>query len=90
MHVSTVFLLFVYFLFLAGTSKVPLEGFKALVGMRGIQQFNIHKAYGGEKTLPSAHTCFNQLDLPEYTSLEQTKEKLLMATREGNEGFGFG
>ena len=73
-----------------GTSKVPLEGFKALVGMRGLQKFNIHKAYGGEKTLPSAHTCFNQLDLPEYTSQEQTTERLRLACREGSEGFGFG
>jgi len=76
--------------FVTGTSKVPLEGFKALQGMRGVQIFNIHKAYGGENTLPSAHTCFNQLDLPEYSSEEQTREKLLFACREGSEGFGFG
>ena len=73
-----------------GTSKVPLEGFKALVGMRGLQKFNIHKAYGGEKTLPSAHTCFNQLDLPEYKSEEETREKLKLALKEGSGGFGFG
>ena len=39
--------------------------------------------------LPSAHTCFNQLDLPEYESEEIMKEKLLIAIREGSEGFGF-
>ena len=33
--------------------------------------------------------CFNQLDLPEYTSEEQTREKILMAIREGSEGFGY-
>ena len=42
--------------FVTGTSKVPLEGFKMLKGMRGITKFNIHKVGGGPKRLPSAHT----------------------------------
>merc|ERR1711871_438173 len=62
--------------FVTGTSKVPLGGFKALQGMRGPQKFNIHKAYGGPQRLPSAHTCFNQLDLPEYSSSEEMLEKI--------------
>lgn len=32
--------------FVTGTSKVPLEGFKALQGIGGPQKFQIHKAYG--------------------------------------------
>ncbi|KAE9242222.1 E3 ubiquitin-protein ligase [Phytophthora fragariae] len=76
--------------FVTGTSKVPLEGFKALEGMRGTQKFNIHKAFGNNSALPSAHTCFNQLDLPEYESEEKLKQCLLLAIREGSEGFGFG
>ncbi|KAK9005222.1 hypothetical protein V6N11_042666 [Hibiscus sabdariffa] len=51
--------------FVTGTSKVPLEGFKALQGISGPQKFQIHKAFGAPERLPSAHTCFNQLDLPE-------------------------
>ena len=40
--------------------------------------------------LPTAHTCFNQLDLVEsYTSKEQMKERLLKALHLGSEGFGF-
>ena len=74
--------------FVTGTSKVPLDGFKALQGAEGIKRFNIHKAYGEDK-LPSAHTCFNQLDLPEYPSEEVMKEKLLVSIKEGSEGFGF-
>jgi E3 ubiquitin-protein ligase HUWE1 len=76
--------------FVTGTSKVPLEGFKALQGISGPQKFQIHKAYGAPERLPSAHTCFNQLDLPEYSSKEQLKERLLLAIHEGSEGFGFG
>lgn len=76
--------------FISGTSKVPLEGFKALQGISGIQKFQIHKAYGSRERLPSAHTCFNQLDLPEYSSKEQLQERLLLAIHEASEGFGFG
>lgn len=75
--------------FVTGTSKVPLGGFSNLQGMRGTQRFSIHRAYGEPGLLPSAHTCFNQLDLPVYASQEELKEKLLMAIMEGNEGFGF-
>lgn len=76
--------------FVTGTSKVPLEGFGALQGISGSQRFQIHKAYGSPDHLPSAHTCFNQLDLPEYPSKEQLQERLLLAIHEANEGFGFG
>ncbi|XP_021903500.1 E3 ubiquitin-protein ligase UPL1-like [Carica papaya] len=76
--------------FVTGTSKVPLEGFVALQGISGSQKFQIHKAYGSPDHLPSAHTCFNQLDLPEYPSKQHLEERLLLAIHEGNEGFGFG
>ncbi|KAK2437714.1 E3 ubiquitin-protein ligase UPL1 [Trifolium repens] len=72
--------------FVTGTSKVPLEGFKALQGISGPQRFQIHKAYGAPDRLPSAHTCFNQLDLPEYTSKEQLQDRLLLAIHEASEG----
>ena len=73
----------------AGTSKVPLGGFANLQGISGPQRLSIHRAYGDPSRLPSAHTCFNQLDLPEYGSKEQLRERLLMAIHEGATGFGF-
>ncbi|THG14077.1 hypothetical protein TEA_017327 [Camellia sinensis var. sinensis] len=76
--------------FVTGTSKVPLEGFSTLQGISGSQKFQIHKAYGSPDHLPSAHTCFNQLDLPEYPSKQHLEERLLLAIHEANEGFGFG
>jgi E3 ubiquitin-protein ligase HUWE1 len=75
--------------FCTGTAKVPLEGFVALEGMNGPQKFQIHKAYGDLDRLATAHTCFNQLDLPEYASYDQMVEKLKMAFMEANQGFGF-
>lgn len=74
--------------FVTGTSRVPLGGFKNLMGMRGEQKMIIYKAYG-EDRLPTAHTCFNQLDLPEYSSKECLRSKLIRAIMEGKEGFGF-
>eukprot|EP01069_Polyplicarium_translucidae_P011896 Polyplicarium_translucidae@DN4536_c0_g1_i1.p1 len=74
--------------FVTGTSRVPTGGFQDLMGMRGPQRFSIHRIAGNNR-LPSAHTCFNQLELPEYQSKKQLKEKLLKAVTEGKEGFGF-
>ena len=73
--------------FITGTYKVPLEGFAHLQGVNGTQRFNIHRAYG-EDRLPAAHTCFNQLDLPAYESYEKLRSQLLLAMKEGAEGFG--
>ena len=75
--------------FVTGTSKIPLGGFSQLMGTSGVQRFNIHKAKVTNERLPTSHTCFNQLDLPEYESEELLHERLLLAIREGSEGFGF-
>lgn len=75
--------------FVTGTSKVPLNGFKELEGMNGFSRFNIHRDYGSKDRLPSSHTCFNQLDLPEYDSYESLRQHLLMAITTGSEYFGF-
>ena len=50
--------------------------------------FKIVKAPPGQ-ILPHAHTCFNQLDLPEYDSYELLTSKLKTAIGEASEGFGF-
>ncbi|KAL3479873.1 hypothetical protein BJX99DRAFT_53548 [Aspergillus californicus] len=75
--------------FVTGTSKVPLNGFKELEGMNGVSRFNIHRDYGNKDRLPSSHTCFNQLDLPEYDSYETLRQRLHIAMTTGSEYFGF-
>ncbi|KAG8423267.1 E3 ubiquitin-protein ligase tom1, variant 2 [Metarhizium acridum] len=75
--------------FVTGTSKVPLNGFKELEGMNGISRFNIHRDYGDKDRLPSSHTCFNQLDLPEYESYDMLRAQLHKAITQGSEYFGF-
>ena len=61
---------------------------QALRGQRGPQRFTIERAFGDAEALPSSHTCFNTLVLPQYADAELLREKLLIAIREGNEGFG--
>ncbi|KXN90585.1 E3 ubiquitin-protein ligase ptr1, partial [Leucoagaricus sp. SymC.cos] len=75
--------------FATGTSRVPLNGFVDLQGVQGVQRFSIHRAYGEPDRLPQAHTCFNQIDLPQYSSYEMLRQQLLLAINEGGEGFAF-
>ena len=41
--------------FVTGTGKIPVGGFANLVGMSGLQKFNIHRDRNTER-LPQAHT----------------------------------
>ncbi|CDW52065.1 WWE and DUF4414 and HECT domain containing protei n [Trichuris trichiura] len=75
--------------FVTGTSRVPLQGFASLQGMHGVQRFQIHRDDRSVDRLPTAHTCFNQLDLPPYESYDKLRQMLLLAIRECSEGFGF-
>lgn len=50
-------------------------------------QMIIQPTGGGEEYLPVAHTCFNLLDLPKYTSRQVMQDKLLLAIQH-SEGFG--
>jgi len=74
--------------FVTGSSKVPLDGFASLKGSEGIQKMSIHKAFN-TNLLPTAHTCFNQLDLPPYETEEELRNKLKVAIHYGEVGFGF-
>lgn len=69
--------------FVTGTSSIPFEGFAALRGSTGPRRFCIEK-WGKPNALPRAHTCFNRLDLPPYTTPELLYEKLLLAVEETN------
>lgn len=64
--------------FVTGTSRIPMSGFRELYGSTGLQQFTI-ELWGNEGQLPRAHTCFNRLDLPPYSSYNLLKKKLLQS-----------
>ncbi|XP_030626975.1 probable E3 ubiquitin-protein ligase HERC4 [Chanos chanos] len=68
-----------FLLFLTGSDRIPILGMKSLALV-------IQPTGGGEHYLPVAHTCFNLLDLPKYSSREVLREKLLQAIGH-NQGF---
>eukprot|EP01120_Amphizonella_sp_Union-15-10_P000673 TRINITY_DN1070_c0_g1_i1.p1 TRINITY_DN1070_c0_g1~~TRINITY_DN1070_c0_g1_i1.p1 ORF type:complete len:450 (+),score=77.15 TRINITY_DN1070_c0_g1_i1:112-1461(+) len=71
--------------FVTGTTKVPIGGFAHLYGSNGPQKFTIMNSK--KSGLPSAHSCFNRLELPDYPSVERLKTSLFYAINE-TEGFG--
>jgi E3 ubiquitin ligase SMURF1/2 len=71
--------------FVTGSSRVPLQGFKALQGSTGAagpRLFTLHLVDVDPGNLPKAHTCFNRLDLPPYPSEEKMMDKLTQAVEE--------
>lgn len=72
--------------FVTGSSRVPLQGFKALQGNTGAatpRLFTIHlTADVPIQNLPKAHTCFNRIDLPAYDSYQLLYDKLSQAVEE--------
>ncbi|XP_067031936.1 apoptosis-resistant E3 ubiquitin protein ligase 1-like isoform X2 [Acropora muricata] len=67
--------------FITGSSQLPPGGFAELS-----PQIQISSAPTTD-SLPSAHTCFNQLCLPSYSSSTEMQKKLVLAINEGSEGF---
>jgi HECT-domain (ubiquitin-transferase) len=75
--------------FVTGTSGVPSRGFSVLQGNDGnIKKFAVHGVDKGTNYYPRAHTCFNRLDLPEYTSKKELEERLRVAVTTACVGFG--
>uniref|UniRef100_A0A8C5GSA5 E3 ubiquitin-protein ligase SMURF1 n=1 Tax=Gouania willdenowi TaxID=441366 RepID=A0A8C5GSA5_GOUWI len=68
--------------FVTGSSRVPLQGFKALQGAAGPRLFTIHQIDANANNLPKAHTCFNRVDIPPYESYDKLYDKLLTAIEE--------
>ncbi|KAJ2305530.1 hypothetical protein IWW52_004818, partial [Coemansia sp. RSA 2704] len=66
--------------FATSSDRVPIGGLSKL-------HFVIAKNGGDSDRLPTSHTCFNVLLLPEYSTLEKLRERLLTAIH-NSEGFG--
>jgi len=60
-------------------------------GLLKDEPFHFRKYYTSlEGTLPIAHTCYREMEIPEYKTKEELRQKLLLAIFEGQEGYGFG
>ena len=68
-----------FLFFCTGSDRVPIKGL-------GNLNFVISRNGTDESRLPSAHTCFNHLLLPEYRAKERLKQQLLKAVMD-TEGF---
>ncbi|XP_065176759.1 apoptosis-resistant E3 ubiquitin protein ligase 1-like isoform X1 [Sycon ciliatum] len=68
--------------FTTGSSQLPPDGFSELKPQFQISPAPVHGS------LPTSHTCFNQLCLPDYSSCEDLQRALAIAINEGSEGFG--
>jgi len=69
-----------FLFFTTGSDRVPIGGLGKL-------QLVISKNGTDSDKLPTAHTCFNHLLLPDYGSKQKLTEKLLTAIQ-NSEGFG--
>ncbi|GAA5852212.1 hypothetical protein JCM8547_006700 [Rhodosporidiobolus lusitaniae] len=68
--------------FMTGSPRLPIGGFAALS-----PPLTIVRKDGGDAVLPSVMTCVNFVKLPDYSSRDVVKERILMAVREGAGGF---
>lgn len=74
--------------FVTGTSGVPPRGFSVLQGNDGnIKKFCVHGVSRDQYVYPRAHTCFNRIDLPNYSSKRELREKLGQAVSMTYMGF---
>ena len=67
-------------LFVTGSNQGPIGGLGRL-------EFKVQRMCPDTEGLPTASTCFNLLLLPEYSSEEKLRRKVLQAIRECS-GFG--
>ncbi|KAH9138580.1 hypothetical protein AeRB84_017091 [Aphanomyces euteiches] len=78
--------------FSTGSSRLPVEGFKGLTSSSGqIYKFSIQMVERGHPPAgmcPKAHTCFNRIDLPLYTDLDELENYLTLVIQMEITGFG--
>ena len=68
-----------FLVFISGCPRLPMDGLRP--------PLMLTSADGNDSVLPRAHTCFNQLVLPEYSSMAILEERLLFALNNSNDGF---
>ena len=73
--------------FVSGCASMPVDGLDPPLMVT--QMEDQESPALEDQALPRAHTCFNQLDLPEYATYNQLLEKLKFAFTEASSGFGF-
>ncbi|XP_016096854.1 E3 ubiquitin-protein ligase TRIP12 [Sinocyclocheilus grahami] len=73
--------------FVTGSPRLPVGGFRSLNPPLTIVRKTFELTENPDDFLPSVMTCVNYLKLPDYSSIEIMREKLLIAAREGQQSF---
>lgn len=74
--------------FTTGSSRVPVQGFKALTSYDGrICHFTLKAVPYPENAYPRAHTCFNRIDLPVYKSKKELEDVMSLVINMEVTGF---
>lgn len=73
--------------FVTGSPRLPVGGFRSLNPPLTIVRKTFESTENPDNFLPSVMTCVNYLKLPDYSSIEIMREKLLIAAREGQQSF---
>ncbi|OCT81100.1 E3 ubiquitin-protein ligase TRIP12 isoform X2 [Xenopus laevis] len=73
--------------FVTGSPRLPVGGFRSLNPPLTIVRKTFEATENPDDFLPSVMTCVNYLKLPDYSSIDIMREKLLMAAREGQQSF---
>ncbi|XP_041331720.1 E3 ubiquitin-protein ligase TRIP12 isoform X4 [Pyrgilauda ruficollis] len=73
--------------FVTGSPRLPVGGFRSLNPPLTIVRKTFESTENPDDFLPSVMTCVNYLKLPDYSTIEIMREKLLIAAREGQQSF---
>ncbi|KAI1882670.1 hypothetical protein AGOR_G00237280 [Albula goreensis] len=73
--------------FVTGSPRLPVGGFRSLNPPLTIVRKTFESTENPDDFLPSVMTCVNYLKLPDYSSVETMRHKLLLAAREGQQSF---
>ena len=76
-----------FLLFVTGTPRLPVGGFKALRPKLTVVNRSCNEFENPDNFLPTVMTCQNYLKIPDYSSYEILREKLFLAMNEGNNEF---
>ncbi|XP_033894831.2 E3 ubiquitin-protein ligase TRIP12 isoform X3 [Acipenser ruthenus] len=73
--------------FVTGSPRLPVGGFRSLNPPLTIVRKTFESTENPDDFLPSVMTCVNYLKLPDYSSIDIMRQKLLIAAREGQQSF---
>jgi hypothetical protein len=73
-----------------GSNRVPILGFKYLESNRNtVNKFTIEKIeFTKDNPYPKSYTCFNRLELPEYSSMSELDRSLSVVLSQEITHFG--